>query len=127
MPGSAAAASGAESASSPASPAAAAAGREPRTGTPVEARGAGETGSKTATTDANYVVQLAAFADDKGANALASKLKRNGYPAFTEPVRTTRGTLYRVRVGAYPSRDAAGDARNKLKADGYSGIIAQAH
>ncbi|MEP7208416.1 MAG: SPOR domain-containing protein [Casimicrobiaceae bacterium] len=74
-----------------------------------------------------FVVQLAAFSDDKGANALASKLKRNGYPAFTEPIQTSRGTLYRVRVGSYPTREAAGDARNKLKGDGYAGIVAPAH
>ena len=73
-----------------------------------------------------FVVQLAAFSDDKGANALASKLKRNGYPAFTEPIQTRRGTLFRVRVGGYASREAAGVARDKLKGDGYSGIIAPA-
>lgn len=73
-----------------------------------------------------FVVQLAAYADDKGANALAGKLKRAGYPAYTEPVHTTRGTLWRVRVGSYPSRDAASDARNKLKSDGYNGIVAAA-
>ena len=73
-----------------------------------------------------FVVQLAAFSDDKGANALASKLKRNGYPAFTEPIQTRRGTLFRVRVGGYASREAAGFARDKLKGDGYSGIIAPA-
>jgi len=74
-----------------------------------------------------YVVQLAAFSDDKGANALVSKLKRNGYPAYTEAVQTSHGTLYRVRVGGYSTREAAGDARNKLKGDGYSGIVAAAH
>ncbi len=72
-------------------------------------------------------MQLAAFSDDKGANALASKLKRNGYPAYTESVQTSRGTLYRVRVGGYASRDAAADARNRLKGDGYAGIVAAAH
>jgi cell division protein FtsN len=41
-------------------------------------------------------------------------------------VHTSRGTLWRVRVGSYPSRDAASDARNKLKVDGYSGIVAAA-
>lgn len=74
-----------------------------------------------------FVVQLAAFSDDKGANALASKLKRNGYPAFTEPIHTGRGTLFRVRVGGYASREAAGEARDKLKGEGYTGIIAPAH
>jgi DedD protein len=71
-----------------------------------------------------FSVQLAAFADDKGANALANKLKRGGYPAYTEPLTTSKGTLWRVRVGPYSSRDAAIEVRNKLKGEGYSGIVA---
>jgi len=73
-----------------------------------------------------HAVKLAAFTDDKGANALAAKLKRSGYPAYTEPYDTSRGKLWRVRVGPYPSRDAAEDARAKLKAEGQSGFIAAA-
>jgi DedD protein len=71
-----------------------------------------------------FSVQLAAFADDKGANALANKLKRAAYPAYTEPLTTSKGTLWRVRVGPYPSREAAIDVRDKLKGEGYSGIVA---
>jgi DedD protein len=71
-----------------------------------------------------FAVQLAAYSDDKGANALASRLKRSGYPAYTEPLKTSRGTLWRVRVGPYPSRDAATGVRDKLKAEGQSGIVA---
>ncbi len=73
-----------------------------------------------------YSVQLAAFADDKGANALSNKLKRAGYPAYTEPLATSRGTLWRVRVGPYPSRETAATSRDKLKGEGYSGIVAPA-
>src|SRR5205823_351991 len=73
-----------------------------------------------------FAVQLAAYSDDKGANALASRLKRSGYPAYTEPLKTSRGTLWRVRVGPYPSRDAATGIRDKLKAEGQSGIVASA-
>jgi len=73
-----------------------------------------------------FAVQLAAYSDDKGANALASRLKRSGYPAYTEPLKTSRGTLWRVRVGPYPSRDAANGVRDKLKAEGQSGIVASA-
>jgi DedD protein len=69
-------------------------------------------------------VLLAAYADDKGANSLANKLKRAGYPAYTEPLTTSKGTLWRVRVGPYPSRDSAIETRNKLKGEGYSGIVA---
>jgi DedD protein len=71
-----------------------------------------------------FAVQLAAFADDKGANALAGRLKRAGYAAYTEPLKTSKGTLWRVRVGPYGSRDAAIAARDKLKAEGQSGIVA---
>jgi DedD protein len=74
-----------------------------------------------------YSVQLAAFSDDKGANALASRLKKGGHPAYTEPYSTSRGTLWRVRVGPYPTREAAEAARSKLKADGQNGIIAAAN
>jgi DedD protein len=71
-----------------------------------------------------FAVQLAAFADDKGANALAGRLKRAGYTAYTEPLKTSKGTLWRVRVGPYASREAAVAARDQLKAEGQSGIVA---
>lgn len=96
---------------------------EPR---PAAKGGGSREPAKAASAD-GFVVQLAAFSDDKGANALASKLKRQGYHAYTEAVQTSRGTLYRVRVGGYASREAAGEARNKLKGEGYSGIVAPAH
>jgi DedD protein len=73
-----------------------------------------------------FVVQLAAFADDKGANALANKLKRSGYAAYVQAVETSRGTLWRVRVGGYATRPDADSARVKLKGEGYNGITAPA-
>jgi DedD protein len=73
-----------------------------------------------------FVVQLAAFSDDKGANALANKLKNAGYPAYTETITTSRGTLWRVRVGGFPSRDAAATSRDKLKGEGHAGIVVPA-
>ena len=102
---------------------------------PIEPAAASTPGDapKDATKDATkdtpregYSVQLAAFADDKGANALANKLKRAAYPAYTEPLTTSKGTLWRVRVGPFPTRDAAIDVRDKLKGEGYSGIVAVA-
>jgi DedD protein len=71
-----------------------------------------------------FAVQLAAFADDRGANSLAGRLKKAGYAAYTEPLKTSKGTLWRVRVGPYPSREAAVAARDKLKTEGQSGIVA---
>jgi DedD protein len=71
-----------------------------------------------------YVVQLAAFSDDKGANALSNRLKKAGYTAYTEPVTTTHGTLWRVRVGPFGTRDDANATRDRLKHEGYSGLVA---
>ncbi|HET7032765.1 MAG TPA: SPOR domain-containing protein, partial [Casimicrobiaceae bacterium] len=71
-----------------------------------------------------FAVQIAAFTDDKGANALAAKLKKAGYAStYTEPVETSRGTLWRVRVGGFSARPDADTARAKLKADGWNGIV----
>lgn len=83
-------------------------------------------GAKAAASPAHdgFAVQLAAFADDKGANALAGRLKRAGYTAYTEPLKTSKGTLWRVRVGPFPSRETAVAARDKLKTEGQSGIVA---
>jgi DedD protein len=74
-----------------------------------------------------FAVQLAAFSDDKGASALAGRLRRAGYEAYTEPLKTSKGTLWRVRVGPYPSREAATAARDKLKGEGQNGIVAALH
>ncbi len=74
-----------------------------------------------------FAVQIAAFTDDKGANALAAKLKKAGYAStYTEPVETSRGTLWRVRVGGFATRPDADAARAKLKSDGWNGIVVSA-
>lgn len=72
------------------------------------------------------MVQLGAFTDDKGANALVNRLRKVGHPAYTESLATSRGALWRVRVGPYPSRDAATQVRERLKAEGQAGIVVQA-
>jgi len=41
-------------------------------------------------------------------------------------VQTSRGTLWRVRVGGYASRADADAARAKLKGEGHNGIVAAA-
>ena len=73
-----------------------------------------------------FVIQVAALADAKAASDLASKLKAGGYPGYTEAFATAQGAMQRVRVGPYPSRDAADAALAKLKASGYDGIVANA-
>ncbi|MDR2017258.1 MAG: SPOR domain-containing protein, partial [Burkholderiales bacterium] len=73
-----------------------------------------------------YSVQLAAFTDDKGANAMTNRVKRTGYPAYTEPTDTTRGMAWRVRVGPYKTREDAAIVRDRLKKDSYDGMVVPA-
>ncbi|MEP7183018.1 MAG: SPOR domain-containing protein [Betaproteobacteria bacterium] len=108
-----------------AKPAPAVATPAPLAAAPVETKAKAEPATAPAAAN-GFVVQLAAFADDKGANALANKLKKAGYAAYVEPVQTSRGTLWRVRVGGYAARVDADAARAKLKGEGYSGIVAAA-
>ena len=71
-----------------------------------------------------FAVQIAAFTDDKGANALAAKLKKAGYAStYTEPAETSRGTMWRVRVGGFATRPDAEAARAKLKVEGWNGLV----
>src|SRR5712691_2849466 len=79
--------------------------------------------SAPAKTSGAFVVQVAAFSDRYGARALVIKLKRDGFPGYTEAVATDKGTLHRVRVGPYSSREVADSARAKLKAAGFEGVV----
>jgi DedD protein len=101
-----------------------AAGAAPQESTPASLPAAGADAARPKVE--GYIVQLGAFTDAYGANALSNRLKRAGYPAYTEAIDTSRGTLWRVRVGGYPSRAAAVEARDRLKADGHNGIVSAA-
>jgi DedD protein len=81
--------------------------------TTVPARAAGDPA-------AAFSVQVGAFVDAKAAADLAETLKRGGFPAYTEGVATTQGTVQRVRVGPFATRAAADAGLAKLKAAGYA-------
>jgi DedD protein len=83
----------------------------------------GDTRSNVVSPAGGFVVQLAAFADAKAAPALASKLKTSGFPAYTETLKTEQGTMRRVRVGPYPTREVADAELAKLNAAGYRGVV----
>jgi DedD protein len=66
-----------------------------------------------------FVVQLAALSDSAKAHALKGRAALAGLPAYTDKV----GTLTRVRVGPYKSREAAVAASAKLAENGMAGQI----
>ncbi|HUF19821.1 MAG TPA: SPOR domain-containing protein [Burkholderiales bacterium] len=63
-----------------------------------------------------YVVQLGAFSNPANARQLLEKLRENRFSAYAEVVSTPNGERTRVRVGPYPSRDTAEQARERLRA-----------
>lgn len=74
--------------------------------------------------DSGFVVQLGAYTDAMVAQELQARLKAAGFAAYVERIETSKEKLHRVRVGPYPSRDAADGVRAQLKAKGHSGIVA---
>jgi len=99
-----------------------AAGTEPKSESKTASAAAADAKTEAQKSGA-FAVQVAAFSDHYGARSLVAKLKRGGFPGYTEAVATDKGTLHRVRVGPYSSREAADAARAKLKAAGFNGMV----
>jgi DedD protein len=59
-------------------------------------------------------VQVGAFANLDTARNLQAKLSKQGYHAYTEKA----GSVTRVRIGSYPTREAAEKVQGKLQAQG---------
>ncbi|UCD69794.1 MAG: SPOR domain-containing protein [Betaproteobacteria bacterium] len=72
--------------------------------------------SSPSTAALGFVVQLGAFSNAQNATRLAAKVRENRFEAYTELVITSDGKRTRVRVGPYPTRAAALQARDRLMA-----------
>lgn len=73
-----------------------------------------------------FSVQLGAYADDKGANAMVNRLKRAGYPAYAEPNMTRAQMVWRVRVGPFKNRSDANTVLTQLRKDRHDGQVVSA-
>lgn len=74
--------------------------------------------AQAALNDQAWVVPLEAFSDMKNVKQLRSKLSAAGVKSYTEPVKTAKGELTRVRAGPFASKEAAEKTRAKLDAMG---------
>lgn len=63
----------------------------------------------------SWSVQVTAFQNEDDATQMASELDGEGYSAFVVSGQVKGKTWHRVRVGRYPSREAAMTALQKLK------------
>lgn len=73
-----------------------------------------------------YALQLGAFTDATGAQALTERLVRDGRTPHIEVAQVGNRRLHRVRLGRYPSKAAADQAAASLYAEGYDIYLALA-
>ena len=77
-----------------------------------------------AASNVGFVVQLAAFAKPADAQALRDRARAAGFSAFTESVKTDKGTLSRVRIGPVADRAAADQLKAQVQSKlGIAGIV----
>ena len=77
-----------------------------------------------AVANVGFVVQLAAFSNPADATALRDRARAAGFSAFTESVKTDKGTLTRVRIGPVADRAEAEQLKAQVQARlGVAGIV----
>ena len=68
----------------------------------------------------SYILQVAAYTTEQDASSRRSKLVESGVTnAFVEPTTVNGKKTWRLRVGPFPSREAAQAAQTRLRALGY--------
>lgn len=71
----------------------------------------------------HYVLQIGAFASEKGATVEADKVRAAGLKVYTEKIGTGQGARIRVRVGPFQTREQAEQARGQLKLVGIDSAL----
>ncbi len=81
-----------------------------------------ESAAKAETSGAGgFRVQIVSVSSRSEADAEAARLSRRGFSARVEPGTGSKGTIYRVRVGPFASREEAERASQRLAAEGRRG------
>lgn len=76
-----------------------------------------------ATDGKGFYVQVLATSSERNAEKLVRELSATGYPAYKVSVSQKAGTLWRVRVGNYATRDEARGVQGTLVLDGHTGQL----
>lgn len=71
----------------------------------------------------HFVVQVGAFGTKANADKAAQKLRDLGLNASINPVKSSKGTLYRVQATGFTSRESAQNAAAKMKNNGLNSMI----
>lgn len=70
-----------------------------------------------------FTVQVGAFSSANSARAVSERVVKAGLKPYEEVVKTANGSVTRVRVGPFDSREAAERAMSSLKAAGVSAAL----
>ncbi len=62
-----------------------------------------------------YTLQIASFSQKANAEALQKKLRKKNYKAYTESILTSKGRIYRLRVGPYLKFDQITSIKIKIE------------
>ena len=73
--------------------------------------------------DGGFYVQVVAVRDQRAAAEVIQSLESKGYGVRLFSEREGQGTLYKVRVGGYRTREQAGEARDALRETGHPGAF----
>jgi cell division septation protein DedD len=100
------------------------AGREIPSPTSAPPASSSQQGSPSARVDdGRFYVQVVALRDQHAAAEVIDSLKAKGYGVRLFPEREGQGTLYKVRVGGYATREEASAARDALRGAGHPGAF----
>lgn len=86
----------------------------PKAAPPAQQPAAKTVPAKKVAPPSGWVLQVGAYSREDAGQQMLDNLKKRGFPAYTEKV----GGMLRVRVGGYPSREAAEKVKLKLEAIG---------
>jgi len=96
---------------------------------PVLAKSTSNTQEKASASDAAkisegaFVIQLGAFSDVSKAKQQQQNLVFNGIRAYTEAIKVGDNEMTRVRIGPFPTREAAEAEHERLRKIGLSGVV----
>jgi len=68
-----------------------------------------------AVADGKWVVQLGSFSDELNARGLQKSVSEAGFKVFVQPLFAKKGTVWRVRVGPFATREDANKATERLR------------
>jgi len=96
-------------------------GKEAEPGRQAQPKPKGETAAAPPVAPGSWFVQVFVGRDRQAAEDVVRSLRAQSYPVRIDSVSEGTGSLFKVRVGGYATKEAAEAGAEKLHADGHAG------